>query len=479
MKSKLFVLTLMIAALLFFVAATLTMSPLEITDSIAFGTNLNKTITATLTFNNNGTTDVSGTITASSFIYSAVSLFPSTGLTISFNPSSITIPAGSSISTLASVVAPYNAYMGTYTSTLTLNTETFPLNVVIKSPDYKKNLKINEDDTTFPDSIRVGSDFIIKYKGNYIKNLASTDASNVAVDAWLYDETDKKIVSKDSLTLGTVKDGDEEEFDDDLELITDSLNSEHSYSLFIRAYSETDPSNYFAEEEIADIDLKSEEDLCDVGDLEVSDLDKDDIIFHGDKISPGEKITVPVTVENKGSSTIKDVVVRAWICKDDTACTWDDDHLDEYTVSKLDAKTINEDDEATFEIPLAIDEDVDDGDYRLRVEAYEKGEDDNNCFGDDVSIEIEKEDEELIIEKITIPSQLACGENFNVDARVSNIGDDDLEDIIVKVFEQSGKLGINKNSDSFDLDSDDSKTETFSFKIPSSATEGDYTFIVS
>ncbi len=481
MKGKLLTAFLLTSlTLLVLVSSTLTNTPAIIPDTSTFGSNLNKTISQTITITNNGTTDVSGTLTPAGFVYSAVSLFPDKGLTLTFNPAALTIPASDSETTLAEILVPYNAYMGLYTNQISLGSESFILSLVLKSSDYSKNLRLDIDGDSYPGSIRVGSDFIIKKENNFVENKHSTDdAQDVEVEAWLYDNDDNKIVSKDSFDIGKVKDKDNEEFDDDLELVTDGLNPAHSFNLYIRAYSRTEPEKFFVEKNIDSIDVKSEEDLCEAGDLEIDDLDEDDIRFHGDKISPGEKIIVPVTVTNIGSDSIDDVVIRAWICEDDTACTWDDAHLDDYKISRLDAQDLGEDDEYTFEIPLEIPDDADDGDYRLRAEAYERSDEDANCIGDDISIEIEKEDEEILITSISLPEILACGEEFTADIKLENIGNDDLEDLFIKVYDISGKLGINKLSESFDLNDGKSKRETFSLKIPAAAKEGDYTFIIA
>lgn len=481
MKGKLFSLSLLtVVVLLALVSATLTNTPSPIPDTATFGTSLNKTITQTLTINNSDVAPVSGTLTESGFVYSSIS-FTSTGLTLTFNPAALTVPASGSATTIANIAVPYDAYMGLYTNLITLSSETFTLSTILKSSDYSKNLRFDIDEDSYPASIRAGSDFIIKKdSASFIENRNNDDdAQDVEIEAWLYDTDDNEIVSKDSFNIGRIRKDNKEELDENLELDTTGLNPDHDFDLYMRAYSNSDPENFFVEKRIDTIDVKSEEDLCEAGDLEVDDLDEDDIRFHGDKISPGEKIIVPVAVTNTGSDTINDVRVRAWICEDDSDCTWDDEHLDDYNVPKLSAQDLGSDDDYTFEIPLEVPDNADDGDYRLRVEAYESSEEDSNCFGADTSIEIEKEDEELIITDVTMPEILACGEDFTSDVRLENIGDDDLEDIVIKVFDQSNKLGINKLSDSFDLDSDKSKRQTFSLKIPAGASEGDYTFVIA
>lgn len=487
MNSKIWVSVLSMVILITAIAivnAALTTSPAT---TITTTNSLNSTFSSSAIVMNSTTA-----VTGVTFTYSGDLSYSSNGLNfeivpsnILFNPSSINIAANHSNSTIASVFIPYDAYMGEYSTNITAGSGSdivsFALNVLVKSTDYSKDLRINMNSDSYPTAIRVGSDFVIKKADNTIENRNSNDdAKDVVVQAWLYDETDNMIVSKEELNLGTVNDDSEEAFDDDIELSTDNLNSDHSFSLFMRAYSKTDPTKFFVEKEIEDnIDVRSEEDLCQAGDLGMDKLDEDDIEFHGDDISPGEKIIVPITITNDKSNTAEGVIVRAWICEDDSACTWDDSHLDDFKLSKLDAVDIGEGDDYTFNVPLEIPDDADEQTYRLRAEAFEKDDEDTECTGEDVSIkDVQQENEELIIDSISIPDLLNCGDDFTVDVKIKNIGDDDLSDISVRVRENSGKMSINKLSDALDIDSGRTKTYTFNFKVPTSIEAGTYTFVI-
>ncbi len=159
MKAKILILFVLTAIVfLSLVSATLTNTPTPIPDTATFGTSLNKTITQTVTIANNDVIPVSGTLTSAGFVYEGAS----TGLTLAFTPNTLTVPASGSITTSAAINAPYNAYMGLYTNQITLDRQTFTLSAVLKSSDYKKDLNLDIDDTTYPTSIRVDSDFVIK-----------------------------------------------------------------------------------------------------------------------------------------------------------------------------------------------------------------------------------------------------------------------------------------------------------------------------
>jgi hypothetical protein len=126
-----------------------------------------------------------------------------------------------------------------------------------------------------------------------------------------------------------------------------------------------------------------------------------------------------------------------------------------------------------FTLPL---EDLEEGRYTLFVKAFIDGEQDSHCssqFEKDIDVTFE---EEFIVDELEDLASASCGESYLIPFKVFNLNAGDEEEFRVKIINQD--LGINWNSQKYELDEGDYQTIYFDLDIPEDAKEKIYTFEV-
>ena len=103
--------------------------------------------------------------------------------------------------------------------------------------------------------------------------------------------------------------------------------------------------------------------------------------------------------------------------------------------------------------------DADAGDVDLCVSAYEE-------------VEIEIEDDFVILSDIKYLDTVSCATVVELTADVWNIGEDDQEDVFVRVYNE--ELGINEQIDIGDIDAFEDEEISFLLSIPEDAEEKEY-----
>ncbi len=202
-----------------------------------------------------------------------------------------------------------------------------------------------------------------------------------------------------------------------------------------------------------------------VGDLDLELKDPDE----GDEFGPGEEIEVKVEVKNNADDDKKIIVEASLynIDEDDEIQNIDDD------------KKIKDNDDKKFDLILEVPDDFEDDAYLVFVKAYEKGDEGSQCVEGAISIDLEREKHEVIIEDFSInPLSIIAGKSFDVFTEVQNIGESD-EDVYVVV--EIKELGVLTESETFELEEfgeDDFYSETISIKIPGNAKKGNYTLVI-
>ncbi|MFA6023263.1 MAG: putative S-layer protein [Candidatus Pacearchaeota archaeon] len=187
---------------------------------------------------------------------------------------------------------------------------------------------------------------------------------------------------------------------------------------------------------------------------------------------PTDEIAVEVTVENRLSEKINDVVVQWGLYDKTTGEFIIEDNEKSFDITKNDEKTI------TFNFTLDPEDltDIDSSDdFILYVKAYSEdlGED-VQCNYESQGISIAQDDDFVILSDIKIADATQCGNTETVTAKVWNIGDNDESDIQVSVTNLA--LGLkNKLINVGDLDVYDNDKISFDFEIPKNATETTYT----
>ncbi len=198
-----------------------------------------------------------------------------------------------------------------------------------------------------------------------------------------------------------------------------------------------------------------------VGDLDLELKDPDD----GDEFQPGEEIEVKVEVKNNDDDD-KKIIVEAYLYNIDE---------DEEIQDTDDRQKVKDNDDKKFNLALDVPNDFEKDNYLIFVKAYENGEEESQCVEGAISIDLEREEHEVIIKDFSVsPKSVTAGKSFDVFTEIQNIGESD-EDVYVVV--EIKELGVLTESELFELeefDEDDSHSETLSIKIPKNAKEGEY-----
>lgn len=240
----------------------------------------------------------------------------------------------------------------------------------------------------------------------------------------------------------------------------------------------TDSSNS-SETEIIKIEISKNE-FCDYGDpgndirVEIKDITNNGI-GDDDKWYPLDEIEVKVKVENKGNEDLKDVSLE-WGLYDKDSEKWiiEVDEEDEFDLDEDDDETL------TFSFTLDngdLDIDIDeleDSDYVLYVRATGELKDSEEiiCDSDSDEVDINVENDYVILSDIKLTGETFCGSVVQLTAKIWNIGDDDQDDVEIKIF--SKELEINERVEVGDIDSFDDKKLSFEFQIPKGIDEKIY-----
>ena len=197
-------------------------------------------------------------------------------------------------------------------------------------------------------------------------------------------------------------------------------------------------------------------------------LDDDEL----DDLQPGEEFNSDVEVDNRFSDDLKDVRVEIWIINID-----DNDDLNEESSREDIDRSDDYKYKFTFDTPLNVDED--EFDVRIRVEGETDDGEDFEIFKvyENIVEVVKDENEEIQFDNLDMPSQtFSCGSIFSIDIDAINTGEDDLDDMYLKL-EIEG-LDYSLRSDEFDLDSGDyddrEQDEDFLVTLPTGLTETSY-----
>jgi len=214
-------------------------------------------------------------------------------------------------------------------------------------------------------------------------------------------------------------------------------------------------------------------------DIEIDDIKnlgvgEDDIWY------PLDNLEVTVVVENTGDEDINDITLEWGLYSEDDN-QWVIELIDE------DSFDVNEGDEeeVVFTIDLSDDLDIDldeltSGDYTLYVRATgEMDNDDNNdtCVSTAESTEITIDEDYVVLDNLKLVGTPSCGATVQVTADVSNIGEDDQEDVYVVISNTDFK--INEKVVVGDIDAFDDKQLSFEFTLPSGIKEKTYYLYLS
>jgi len=185
------------------------------------------------------------------------------------------------------------------------------------------------------------------------------------------------------------------------------------------------------------------------------------------KFYAGDTISIKVEVENRADESL-DIIIKAELY---------DLNEDEPLATNKSAVTIKEETEKTYTLDLRIPGNVDvTHDYIVRVKVYEEDDEEEQCREDAVNVIIKKKAHNVVINYLSVPSRVSCGEPFQIEFEIENTGSSDED---VKINLKNDTLGINVSYE-ISLDSGDSHKGPLDreFIVPNNTREGYYLIVL-
>lgn len=195
-----------------------------------------------------------------------------------------------------------------------------------------------------------------------------------------------------------------------------------------------------------------------------------------DEWFPLDNIEVEIKVENNGNDKIKDIEVQWGLYNTDT---------NEWVIDLDDEKDfdLKEDKDETLTISFKLDdkldvdmEDLVDGEnYKFYViaDGIDTGDNDREvCTSDYEPVSIIIESDFVVLDNIQFQDTVSCGSDVQLTADVWNIGDEDQEDVSVRVY--NDELGIDQMVEIGDVNAFDNEPLNVPITIPEDAEEKTY-----
>ncbi|MDD5191547.1 MAG: putative S-layer protein [Candidatus Nanoarchaeia archaeon] len=241
----------------------------------------------------------------------------------------------------------------------------------------------------------------------------------------------------------------------------------HPVNTIITATNGTDSST-------KTLTLEAAKSFCEFGDK--GDLDIKGVDFTVDGFGDDnewyltDEVTVDVDVKNTGDDDVDNVVLAWQLFDKDTGEIIIDDEENDIDIKDGDTETFT----FTFTVdPDDFDSDTVGDKFAFMVKAYsdDQGED-LQCGSKEENVKLMIDNDFVILTNIQFTETAPCGEISELTAEIWNIGDDDQQDVSVRVV--NTELGINELVDAGDIDSLESKKLRADIKIPANAKEKSY-----
>ena len=214
--------------------------------------------------------------------------------------------------------------------------------------------------------------------------------------------------------------------------------------------------------------------------VRVTDVKVTEGFGEDDEWFPMDQIEVEIEIENKGDEDIDDIAVEWGLYSNEN---------DEWVIEVDDLKDFNlkDGDEEVKTISFTIDDDMDvdlndlqDGSYTIYVKAtgdVDISPSEETCTSDTEDVTIIIESDFVVLSDFENLDTVQCGTEFQLIADAWNIGDDDQEDVYVKVFNR--ELNINERIELGDIDAFEKEGFEFNFMLPDDAEEKRYSLTLS
>lgn len=205
-----------------------------------------------------------------------------------------------------------------------------------------------------------------------------------------------------------------------------------------------------------------------IDDISISGLGDEDVWY------PLDKVEVELEIDNSGSWDIDNIEVE-WGLYDAS----EQDFIIEETESDFNLDE-GDDKKITIEFELENPEDYENGNYVFYVRATGEIDDSDSpydgnetCAEDSKEVEIAIDNDLVAISEISMPATAFCNSIVEVFADVWNIGEDDQDDVVVRIF--NSELGIDKEVTFDEIDALEKEELDFTFEVPFNAEEKAYT----
>lgn len=195
-------------------------------------------------------------------------------------------------------------------------------------------------------------------------------------------------------------------------------------------------------------------------------------VNYDDPIAPGTTLSVELELTNSHpTQDFEDVNVKAWL----------EDSFGDRVTDKVVAGTlqVQQDSEKTLTLKINVPEDIEPGDYKLKVEAsgvWEKGKQRETVTPPTENlVEVAQNDDALFVKTIkTAETDYKAGDNVDAAVTVVNNGIDDQDNVVVSIAVP--EFDIQKSLKIFGtLFAGNSQTVYFTFNLPEDADGGIYT----
>ena len=213
-------------------------------------------------------------------------------------------------------------------------------------------------------------------------------------------------------------------------------------------------------------------------DLKITKI-KDNTLDNVDEFEwkPNDNVALEVKIENSRESDIDGTLEYALFDTINNRFVDLDEEEIDFTVEEKKSETVV----IKFKIQADLDVDIASVDFNFFVKAYEEGAESRQCVdsSDRLSntvfqkVTLKKKNHNVIIEKSEIPVNTLCNEDIVIPVKLVNIGRNDEDKVKARLFNK--ELGINLEKEIDNLDESDSRTISFSFKVPKNIAEKTYT----
>ena len=199
-----------------------------------------------------------------------------------------------------------------------------------------------------------------------------------------------------------------------------------------------------------------------------------------DKWFPFESVDTQIDVKNDGDDDVNNIEVD-WGLWDTKNLQWviEPDNFKDFDLGNGKTKTLS----TSFKVDDRMDVDLSDlgsGGSHYKFYVIATGEVDNatspsSCVSKSQDAEIVIESDFVVVNKVDMPQTVQCGATVQVAGELTNVGDNDQDKVSLVAYGRETALNIGtQKMDIGDMNAFDSKSFSFTFKVPNNLEEKSY-----